>query len=283
MRRIIRMPAADAARVVRRIAEAKEAEQRAIADAARRETEQRMLQRVFNKATGRPSVARTPSPVGRAVEIVTRFEIGDEVRLLNFYRGNYKNARAAVIADDGEDDVLCCCGLFNHYIPRCLLELAYTQVDNVWFDSRTRLGVIGVLVELLYANDKQKVLLSYGDPDTGREILRVHGMTGHIGLTTGPKPMCTLLRAKNHRIGEIIETRNILKIRTLEPKPRELYRHPEYSRPSSFVIETEHTPDGYAVHTVHAGDFGYEEQDQILYGFASKKTAEAWIKQIFKE
>lgn len=95
-------------------------------------------------------------------------------------------------------------------------------------EAEKRHEVMMGILERLY-NSGQRVILHYGDTETGRDYDEVHDIEGYVRKSTGTKPIYILVN--NHRAfgGGAILVDSIVKIETSRGRV-ELFKNSKYHR-----------------------------------------------------
>lgn len=133
---------------------------------------------------------------------------------------------------------------FHHEV----LEVMY--VNERLFTSQVPFGVVAVLTHEINNNDytlglinhRSRIRISYGNPDTGRDLEDVHEGYAVFCSSSGEHSV-RLKRAKNTRIGHIVRPENIVKIVRPGRVGATLYRHPLYHTADDVEPAVENTAD----------------------------------------
>ena len=107
-------------------------------------------------------------------------------------------------------------------------------------------------------NNRQRVRLFLGDPDTGRDWCEEMETMGYIGVSSGRLKVPILLPTKRSRFGPQISTDRVLKIKI---EGRIVYQSPRYQVPELEVRGREVLRDG-----------------QVIARHKSESKAQSWVR-----
>ena len=116
----------------------------------------------------------------------------------------------------------------------------YIEVNGTFYQKGTPQAVINALESA--RNNRTRVKIFYGDPETGRDWHEEHDTTGTIGRSTGSIKIPLLISTSRSSGGGAILTKNIVKIRDTQ-SGRVLYQNEKYKQPNIEIVES--TTDGY--------------------------------------
>lgn len=106
----------------------------------------------------------------------------------------------------------------------------YKVINGTSYDARTPDAVIQVLERARQYNTR--IILSYGDIETGQDWNEIYDVTGYVGRSTGPTHIPILVyNSRSHGGGAILD-RCIVKIVTSRGK-EVLYQAKNYKAPIS--------------------------------------------------
>lgn len=147
------------------------------------------------------------------------------------------------------------------------------NADATFFDEGTDPEVQRILEETRLSRTRIRVY--YGDPDTGRDWLEEHNVTGYVGRSTGTKKIPILVHNKKSLGGMGLLTHRILKIKTSKGG-RVLYQHPLYQVPN---LEVEKSLERGAI----ANPLPYaviRDKQVVVARFTSRSKAEHYVKKM---
>jgi hypothetical protein len=125
----------------------------------------------------------------------------------------------------------------------------YTEVNGTFYQKGTPQAVINALENA--RNNKTRVKIFYGDPETGRDWHEEHDTTGTIGRSTGSIKIPLLISTSRSMGGGAILTKNIVKLRDTNTG-RVLYQNEKYKQPSIEIVESD--MDGYSHNLIIDGE-----------------------------
>jgi len=125
----------------------------------------------------------------------------------------------------------------------------YVEVNGTFYKKGTPQGVINALENA--RNNRTRVKIFYGDPETGRDWHEEHDTTGTIGRSTGSIKIPLLIPTSRSSGGGSILTKNIVKIRDTK-SGRVLYQNENYKQPNIEIVES--TIDGYTHELIIDGE-----------------------------
>ena len=126
------------------------------------------------------------------------------------------------------------------------LTAVASVVNGTYYIEKTPKRVIQILEEERLANPRRRLLLTYGDQETGRNWLESNDITGYIGRSTGEEKVPLLIPTKRSHGGGAILTQCIVQIRVSEGK-HILYRHPTYNCPEAVIRYNESIDTPYEI------------------------------------
>ena len=88
----------------------------------------------------------------------------------------------------------------------------YILVHGIYYHKNTSKKVLEVLEKII--ENKARIVIDYGDIKTGKSWNEISGVTGKVGLSTGPMQIPILLYSKRSVSGPAINTQNIISIKT---------------------------------------------------------------------
>ena len=103
----------------------------------------------------------------------------------------------------------------------------YKVINGTSYKINTNDDVVKIL-EIARAN-KTRIVLDYGDINTGKSWGEIHDITGYVGRSTGNVKIPILVYNKRSMGGGAILDSSIVRILTSIGKC-ELYKHPNYSK-----------------------------------------------------
>lgn len=106
-------------------------------------------------------------------------------------------------------------------------------INDTYYDEGTTYEVARVLESV--RRDKTRVILRYGDPETGRDWGDEWGIEGYVSRSTGTRKIPILVHNTRALGGGAILTAKILKISTSRGG-HVLYQHPKYSAPRVEIV-----------------------------------------------
>jgi len=107
------------------------------------------------------------------------------------------------------------------------MEKQYQTVNGTSYDARTNQQVIDVLESV--KESKTRIIVDYGDVETGRSWKEEFDIAGRIGRSTGTIKIPLLVHNARSMGGGALLDHCIVKISTSVGK-RVLYQHPKYYR-----------------------------------------------------
>jgi hypothetical protein len=125
----------------------------------------------------------------------------------------------------------------------------YTEVNGTFYQKGTPQAVINALESV--RNNKTRVKLFYGDPETGRDWHEENDVTGTIGRSTGSIKIPLLISTSRSMGGGAILTKNIVKIRDTKTG-KVLYQNEKYKQPNIEIVESD--MDGYTNNVMIDGE-----------------------------
>lgn len=97
--------------------------------------------------------------------------------------------------------------------------------SGTWYNSNTAYQVIQVLEQC--RQNRTRIILDYGDTQTGKSWGEIHDVCGYVGRSTGSQKIPILVFNSRSYGGGAILTHCIVSIKTSAGK-RVLYQHPTY-------------------------------------------------------
>lgn len=91
---------------------------------------------------------------------------------------------------------------------------------------------------------RERLILHYGDTETGRDYDEVHDVEGYIGRSIGTKPIYLLVYNRRAMGGGAILMDSVVKIETAKGR-RTLYQHPKYYRNKYCAVCGLNEPNGH--------------------------------------
>jgi hypothetical protein len=110
----------------------------------------------------------------------------------------------------------------------------YIQYEQFYFPENTPEEVMKIVCK--YHRKNERLIVSYGDIDTGKDWEEQYGIEGYIGRTTGIKPIPILVYNSRSIGGPSILTSHVVRIRLACGKSV-LYEHPFYHKSNSELID----------------------------------------------
>ncbi len=98
----------------------------------------------------------------------------------------------------------------------------YQVVNGTSYDSRTPKQIVDILER--YRENRQFIILHYGDTETGKDWLEEHDVRGRIGRSGGTEKVPLMVESGQIGGPQLLD-HCIVRIRT---HGKELYRHPLY-------------------------------------------------------
>jgi hypothetical protein len=125
----------------------------------------------------------------------------------------------------------------------------YIEVNGTYYQKGTPQGVIDALESA--RNNKTRVKIFSGDPQTGRDYHEEYDTMGTIGRSTGSIKIPLLISTSRSSGGGAIMTKSILKIRDTKTG-RVLYQASNYKQPNIEIVDS--TMEGYSHELIIDGD-----------------------------
>lgn len=106
--------------------------------------------------------------------------------------------------------------------------------NKFYFYKRTPQIVMDIINR--YHRSNERLLFSYGDPNTGKDWEERYDVEGYIGRTTGSMPISILLYNSRSIGGSAILTDHVVRIRLARGK-KVLYEHPLYHKTNKELVD----------------------------------------------
>lgn len=103
--------------------------------------------------------------------------------------------------------------------------IEYKEINGIFYHAQTNQSVIDALESS--RNKRQRIIVDYGDTETGKSWNEQFDITGYIGNSTGRIKIPLLIHNSRSMGGGALLDDCIIKISTSTGK-RVLYQHPKY-------------------------------------------------------